>query len=218
MSMTEQTLEELRLSPRSRAKRDQIIEAAQRLFLRDGFARTSMDAIRDEARVSKPTLYAHFDNKENLFVGIIEHSLDDISSIWDQITTAIPTISSKAQLREILLQFARAGVAHLLSARTVSLARTLLAEGGNFPDLGRQFRERVPQRASRMIAAVLNHAYDQNLLRISQGHIPSAVRIFQAQLLSFLLLDGLLIFGQPPIAPPEKELEVLVDLFIEMIC
>ena len=64
--MIEQTdvLEEL--SPRSRAKREQIIQAAKLLFLKDGYKRTSMEAIRAEAQVSKPTLYNHFENKEAL--------------------------------------------------------------------------------------------------------------------------------------------------------
>jgi TetR/AcrR family transcriptional repressor of mexJK operon len=216
--MTELIEADVALSPRSQVKRQQIIEAAQRLFLRDGFARTSMDAIRDQARVSKPTLYTHFDNKENLFVGIIEHSLDDISSIWDHIATSIPSITSKAQLRKILHQFAKAGISHLLAARTVKLARTVLAEGSIFPDLGRKFRDRVPQRASRMIAAVLTHAYEQNLLRVRKNQIPTAVRCFQAQLLSYLLLDGLLVFDQPINAPTDQDLEMMVDLFIEMIC
>lgn len=211
-------LQQVQLSTRSRVKREQILTAAQRLFLRDGFARTSMDAIREEAQVSKPTLYTHFNSKENLFIGVIEYSLVDISEVWEQITTGIPTITSEAQLHAILLQFARAGVGHLLSPRTVRLARTMLAEGSNFPDLGRTFRERIPQRASGMISAVLTHAYEQGLLRISRGQISVATHFFQAQLLSYLLLDGLLVFDQPPTPPSDKDFEKMVDLYIEMIC
>jgi TetR/AcrR family transcriptional repressor of mexJK operon len=216
--MTEQAKKEVHLSPRSRAKREQIIDASQRLFLRDGFARTSMDAIREEAQVSKPTLYAHFSSKENLFIGVIEHSLEDISDVWDTIAKSTLTVDSKAQLREILLQFARAGLDHLLSPRTVRLARALLAEGSNFADLGRQFRERVPQRASAMITTMLTHAYEKGLLSMSREQIPAASRVLQSQLISYLLLDGLLIFDQPPITPSNQDLETMIDLYIEMIC
>jgi AcrR family transcriptional regulator len=216
--MTEATLDNVLLSPRSQAKRQQILEAAQHLFLRDGFARTSMDAIRQEAQVSKPTLYTHFDSKENLFIGIIEGSLEDISEVWDGLTTETLEISSIEQLHAILLQFAKTGVAHLLSPRIVRLARTMLAEGNSFPELVRKFRERVPQRASRMIATLLTRAQDGGLLNLSQHQIATAVRFFQAQLLSYLLLDGLLVFESLPTPPFDDELEKMVDLYIEMIC
>jgi TetR/AcrR family transcriptional repressor of mexJK operon len=48
------------LTPRARAKRDQIREGAQRVFLERGFAGTSTDAIASEAGVSKQTLYAYY--------------------------------------------------------------------------------------------------------------------------------------------------------------
>lgn len=46
------------LSPRAQAKRRQITDAARALFLSQGFARTSMDAVTAEAGVSNQTLYA----------------------------------------------------------------------------------------------------------------------------------------------------------------
>ena len=51
--------EDAGLSRFSEQKRRQILEAAARLFLRDGFEATTMDAIAHEADVSKATVYAH---------------------------------------------------------------------------------------------------------------------------------------------------------------
>lgn len=48
-------------------KSDAIIEAADRLFTRFGYRRTSMDDIAREAGVAKGTLYLYFTNKEALF-------------------------------------------------------------------------------------------------------------------------------------------------------
>ncbi|MBD0354642.1 MAG: helix-turn-helix transcriptional regulator, partial [Rubrobacteraceae bacterium] len=56
------------LGPRARAKRDQILDGARRVFLRDGFAGASTDDIAAEAGVSKRTLYAYYPSKEDLFV------------------------------------------------------------------------------------------------------------------------------------------------------
>jgi TetR/AcrR family transcriptional regulator, mexJK operon transcriptional repressor len=52
-------------------KRSVILRAAHRLFLRDGYAVTSMDAITLEAGVSKATVYAHFDGKQKLFEELV---------------------------------------------------------------------------------------------------------------------------------------------------
>jgi TetR/AcrR family transcriptional repressor of mexJK operon len=56
---------------RGRAKRDQILTGARRVFLRDGFAGASTDAIAAEAGVSKRTLYAYYPSKEDLFVDVL---------------------------------------------------------------------------------------------------------------------------------------------------
>ena len=53
--------------PRSEAKRQDILEAATRLFTEQGYDGTSVDDIAAEAGVSKQTVYSHFGNKEHLF-------------------------------------------------------------------------------------------------------------------------------------------------------
>ena len=53
--------------PKDPAKRKAILEAAETLFLRNGYDGSSMDAIAAEAGVSKLTVYSHFTDKETLF-------------------------------------------------------------------------------------------------------------------------------------------------------
>jgi AcrR family transcriptional regulator len=48
------------------SKRDQLIDAALRLFYREGFNATGIDKILAEAGVAKMTLYKHFGSKEEL--------------------------------------------------------------------------------------------------------------------------------------------------------
>ncbi|MDO8608175.1 MAG: helix-turn-helix domain-containing protein [Phaeospirillum sp.] len=52
------------MPPKSR--REDLVEAALRLFLRDGFHATGIAAVLEEAEVSKMTLYHHFQSKEEL--------------------------------------------------------------------------------------------------------------------------------------------------------
>ena len=53
-------------------KGEAIAQAALRLFLRDGYERTSVDAIAAEAGVSKRTIYNRYTDKENLFRSVLQ--------------------------------------------------------------------------------------------------------------------------------------------------
>ena len=68
------------LSPRAQAKRRQITDAARALFLSQGFARTSMDAVTAEAGVSKQTLYAYFASKDELLIAVVGEALQTLGS------------------------------------------------------------------------------------------------------------------------------------------
>ena len=58
------------MPPKSR--REELVEAALRLFLRDGFHATGIAAVLEEAGVSKMTLYHHFQSKEDLILAALD--------------------------------------------------------------------------------------------------------------------------------------------------
>jgi len=59
--------------PRSaEVTRRRILEAAYRLFRRQGFSRVSMDEIASAARLTKRTLYHHFRSKDQLLADVLE--------------------------------------------------------------------------------------------------------------------------------------------------
>ena len=58
------------------SKREHLIDIARRLFYRDGFHNTGIDAIIAEAGVAKMTLYKHFKSKEELILACL-HRQDE---------------------------------------------------------------------------------------------------------------------------------------------
>ena len=54
-----------------RARREQILNAAEACFTRAGFHQTTMQDICNEAKLSAGALYAHFESKEDLICGIV---------------------------------------------------------------------------------------------------------------------------------------------------
>ena len=57
---------------KSPGKRERVLEAARELFLAHGLRGTSMEAIARHAGIAKPTLYAHFPDKDAVLLAIIE--------------------------------------------------------------------------------------------------------------------------------------------------
>ncbi|OBK05685.1 transposase [Mycobacterium sp. 1165196.3] len=57
---------------RTRATIDQILTAARRSFAEDGFDNTSLDAVVENAGVTKGALYHHFDGKRAVFAAVYE--------------------------------------------------------------------------------------------------------------------------------------------------
>jgi TetR/AcrR family transcriptional repressor of mexJK operon len=101
------------MPPTSSATKHAAIEqAALTLFLRDGYDRTSVDAIAAEAGVSKRTVYSHFGDKENLlratFRDVRDELRDRIRDIIDQTMTGADAESALlACVRQIAVVTAR---------------------------------------------------------------------------------------------------------------
>lgn len=101
------------MPPTSSATKHAAIErAALTLFLRDGYDRTSVDAIAAEAGVSKRTIYTHFGDKENLlratFRDVRDELRDRIRDIIDQTMTGADAESALlACVRQIAMVTAR---------------------------------------------------------------------------------------------------------------
>jgi AcrR family transcriptional regulator len=60
---------------RAARAREEVIDAARRLFVSDGYARTTVAAIAREAHVSAPTVYAAYGSKAALLRAVIEAAL-----------------------------------------------------------------------------------------------------------------------------------------------
>src|SRR6185369_16924419 len=59
-------------------KIDELLAAAQRLFIERGFDGTAMSAVAKEAGVASNVVYWHFDSKDDLFVAALELLVDGV--------------------------------------------------------------------------------------------------------------------------------------------
>jgi AcrR family transcriptional regulator len=62
------------------ARRRQLLNAAQEVFVENGYHAAAMDEIAERAGVSKPVLYQHFPGKLELYLALLDLHVDDMVS------------------------------------------------------------------------------------------------------------------------------------------
>jgi TetR/AcrR family transcriptional repressor of nem operon len=67
------TTKSTKLTPKGRRTRQRIVEVASRLIDARGVAGTTLEDVRDEAKVSSSQIYHYFADKQSLIVAVIEY-------------------------------------------------------------------------------------------------------------------------------------------------
>lgn len=73
-----------------RARRNQLLGAAQEVFVAQGYHAAAMDDIADRAGVSKPVLYQHFPGKLDLYMALLDQHCE---SLIQAVRTALSSTS-----------------------------------------------------------------------------------------------------------------------------
>lgn len=122
-------------------RRDDILDAAVRLFVDEGYEQVNLDRIAAEAHVTKRTIYSYVGDRSEVFLAAVarlsERALHD------------------AQSADGLAQLAQAIVHTLHSDDAVGLHRLVIAESRRFPELAARFYDEGPRRYVAAIRARL---------------------------------------------------------------
>ena len=128
------------------SKRTAIERAAITLFLRDGFARTSVDAVAREAGVSKRTVYDYYGDKQTLFLDVLTRTQAAYQAQFGELLDrTLP--ADTPDLEAALVAFGRAFSSGVAQAPDRSaIVRLIVAEAAHFPDLLDRLRGVGPQQ------------------------------------------------------------------------
>ena len=69
------------------ARRQAILDAAEAVIRRRGFADTTMDEVATEAELSKGALYLYFANKDALCAALVERTLQRVRPVLEQVVS-----------------------------------------------------------------------------------------------------------------------------------
>jgi TetR/AcrR family transcriptional repressor of mexJK operon len=149
---------------RSARKRRAIMDAARELFLRNGYAATSMDDVAARADVSKQTVYKHFVDKQRLFTEIITADIAHVEVGSAQ--GLIEAMPHTENLEQDLRAFARKHLATVMQPHLLRMRRVLIGDADRFPDLAQTWWEGGPERAYAMFARWFEVLDKRGLLRV----------------------------------------------------
>jgi AcrR family transcriptional regulator len=141
------------------AKRRQIMDGAREVFLSAGFDGASMNDVARAAGVSKGTLYAYFNSKDELFEAIIRGE-------FAQAAERLCTFRREGDAREMLIDFGVRLISRMAEPGTRALARVVIAAAEKFPNIGRAFYEAGPLYGANRLAAELEDLEKSGALKV----------------------------------------------------
>ncbi len=141
------------------AKRRQIMDGARTVFFSAGFDGASMNDVARAAGVSKGTLYAYFESKEELFKEIIRAEKA-------QTAERLCVFKREGDVREMLTDFGVRLMNRLTEPGAISLARVVIAATEKFPSVGRALYEAGPLYGAVRLAEELRRLEETGVLKM----------------------------------------------------
>ena len=130
-----------------------IIAAALAVFAEKGFAGARMEEIARRAGISKGTLYLYFETKEEMFRAVVrEVVVPNIAAI--EKAELAPPLPFAVMVRSFLPRFAEI----VTRVPVGSVAKIVIGESRNFPELARVWHDEVILKALGLIAGAIERA------------------------------------------------------------
>lgn len=185
-------------------KREDIIEAAVVEFKAHGYRATSMDSIASAAKVSKRTVYNHFDSKEKLFQAITQELFDRAIQVSEY------PYDPDVPIREQLNQIAEQVMALLTSEDFLGLARVITSESLGSPELTQTNFDEFQESAIGVVKWI-EQATNDGRLKVADP--VDGGKQFLALIETFAFWPQL--FSYKPI-PNKKKQKAIIDSAIDM--
>ncbi len=191
--------------------RQRLLDAGLKLFANRGYAGTAVQDITEEAKVTKPTLYYYFENKEGLFQALVDQAMDERLRLMQH--AAPPgkaTVDQLVDIIAILTDFARRQPDLLRITFAIAFAAD-----GEYPT---GFKKHAKMRASFEFIAGIIHAgqergvlsSDYNVMELTQSYF----NLVQHSI-AITIIEPKFRKLKPPIPlPPRMEPKRVVELFL----
>lgn len=151
---------------RSEARPGEIVQAALEVFAEKGFAAAKLDEIAARAGISKGALYLYFEAKEDIFRAVVREAvvpnLTMVETALSQSTIPFPDL--------VQMLFTRIAVM-VETSRLGAVAKLVIGESRNFPELARVWHDEVVSRALGALTRALEKAQVRGEIRLGDPRL-----------------------------------------------
>ena len=184
----------------------EICAAALEVFAEKGFAAARLEEIARRAGVSKGTLYLYFKDKEDLFRAVVRDTVaPNIDSVREAIQAA--DLPFPLLVNTFLTRFAE--VAGRVPVGAV--AKMVIGESRNFPELAKVWHDQVASRALGMLAGLIETAQAKGEVR------PGDPRLHAFTLMGPMLMGVLYRETLQPVGGAPLDLDALARQHAESV-
>jgi AcrR family transcriptional regulator len=182
-----------------------MLDAAEEIFLRDGYATANMDELAERSGVSKQTIYSHFGSKEKIFVEMATR-MTGIAS--DRVHREVPEPNDTEEMADYLERYALRLLGSVLDPQLVALRRLVIGEATRFPDLARAFWVSGPSRSMQAMSERFTRLTGLGLL---ETHDPDAAARSFNWLVVAAPLNAAMMLGDAGIPGPTELRQVAAE-------
>jgi AcrR family transcriptional regulator len=197
-------------APRWRRRKDdrpgEIIAAALAIFAEKGFAAARLDDIAARAGVSKGALYLYFETKQDLFRAVVEEA---VAPNLEAVRAAAESFEGEFAA---LIRFLMPNLVRIVGETSIgSVAKMVIAESRNFPELARVWYDDLVSKALAMFCGLIGRAQERGEVR------PGDPRVYALGLISPFLMAVIWRETFVPIGAPPFDLTALARQHVETV-
>jgi AcrR family transcriptional regulator len=185
-----------------------LMNAATRVFLREGYGNASIDKVASEAGVSTRTIYERFKNKADLLACVVTRLVDrDLATAFA--TQDLERLDPRAALTAI----GRTICGRASDSESMALFRIVATEAQRFPELAEKMRDGTKRRLENAIANYLRGQIRREMLVLSDPDRAAALFLHMicAEMHECLLFRGAEAIAQLDVA---AHLDQVIEIFL----
>lgn len=189
----------MRILKNPEIRRQEIIEAAQALFEKEGYTKTSVEAIIQASGIAKGTFYYYFKSKQAVLQAIVENITLELKTYFEEIVHA-KKLSTLEKIKEIFV-----------GSKKQQTIRPDIMEIIHLPE-NRELQERLNIEAVNLIAPLITKVFDQGYQEGIFKQKPSleSIQILLAGI-QFVLGSGLFEWSNEKTKKFEIQAQILLE-------
>jgi len=157
------------------ARDARLLDVATSLFMERGFDGTSIDAVAEAAGVSKPTVYARYRDKRDLFAAVLRGRIRKWLAPVSAAAEAQATETGPKSIKTTLHELSRHMLAYTLAPEAGALQRILSAQAVQFPELAKLANEEGWLRAVRAVSSLLGQAAARGQIKVDDPELAADI-------------------------------------------